>query len=104
MMTQDRTNRVNLLLDDEHAIKLHRLPARTYVQPRTIARSLLSTAPPHLYPPPRTLPPAPASWRRPSLSPRFRGSAAPSAGDRPASGSSLVRGRGCSSSTPMTRP
>ena len=44
MMTQDRTNRVNLLLDDEHAIKLHRLAERTYVQPGTIARSLLSTA------------------------------------------------------------
>ena len=24
-VSQDRTNRVNLLLDDEHAIKLHRL-------------------------------------------------------------------------------
>ena len=43
-MAQDRTNRINLLLDDEHAIKLHRLAERTYVQPGTIARSLLSTA------------------------------------------------------------
>jgi len=43
-VSQDRTNRVNLLLDDEHAIKLHRLAERTYVQPGTIARSLLSTA------------------------------------------------------------
>ena len=43
-MTRDRPNRVNLLLDDEHAIKLHRLAERTYVQPGTLARSLLSTA------------------------------------------------------------
>ena len=43
-MTHERSNRVNLLLDDEHAIKLHRLAERTYVQPGTIARSLLSTA------------------------------------------------------------
>jgi len=43
-VTHERSNRVNLLLDDEHAIKLHRLAERTYVQPGTIARSLLSTA------------------------------------------------------------
>ena len=43
-MTQDRTDRVNVLLDDEHAIKLYRLAERTYVQPGTCARSLLSTA------------------------------------------------------------
>jgi len=43
-VTHDRTNRVNLLLDDEHAIKLRRLAERTYVQPGTIARLLLATA------------------------------------------------------------
>ncbi len=44
MTRPDRSNRVNLLLDDEHAIKLHRIAERTYVQPGTLARSLLSTA------------------------------------------------------------
>jgi len=43
-MAEDRSNRVNVLLDDEHAIKLHRVAERSYVQPGTIARSLLSTA------------------------------------------------------------
>lgn len=43
-MAEDRSNRVNLLLDDEHAIKLHRIAERMYVQPGTLARSLLSTA------------------------------------------------------------
>lgn len=43
-MTEERSNRFNLQLDDEHAIKLHRIAERTYVQPGTIARSLLSTA------------------------------------------------------------
>ncbi len=43
-MAEERTNRVNLLLDDEHAIKLRRIAERTYVQPGTIARSLLFTA------------------------------------------------------------
>jgi predicted transcriptional regulator len=38
------TNRFNVLLDDEHAAKLHRLAERTYVNAGTIARSLLSTA------------------------------------------------------------
>jgi predicted transcriptional regulator len=40
----ESTNRFNVLLDDEHAAKLHRLAERTYVNPGTIARSLLSTA------------------------------------------------------------
>ena len=43
-MAVDRPNRINVLLDDEHAIKLRRIAERTYVQPGTIARSLLSTA------------------------------------------------------------
>ncbi len=40
----NKSNRVNVLLDEEHAAKLSRLAARTYVNPGTIARSLLSTA------------------------------------------------------------
>jgi predicted transcriptional regulator len=43
-VSQERSNRFNVQLDDEHAIKLHRIAERTYVQPGTIARSLLSTA------------------------------------------------------------
>jgi len=43
-MPEAPTNRFNVLLDDEHAAKLHRLAERTYVNPGTIARSLLSTA------------------------------------------------------------
>ncbi len=37
-------NRVNVVLDDEQAIKLHRLAERTHTNPGTIARSLLATA------------------------------------------------------------
>ena len=43
-MAEDRANRFNVQLDDEHAAKLHALAARVYVQPGTIARSLLSSA------------------------------------------------------------
>jgi predicted transcriptional regulator len=43
-MNNERSNRVNVLLDDEHAARLHRLAERTYVNPGTRARSLLSTA------------------------------------------------------------
>jgi predicted transcriptional regulator len=43
-MNNERSNRVNVLLDDEHAARLHRLAERTYVNPGTLARSLLSTA------------------------------------------------------------
>jgi predicted transcriptional regulator len=43
-MTEERTNRFNVQLDDEHAAKLHALADRAYIQPGTIARSLLSTA------------------------------------------------------------
>ncbi len=39
-----KLSRVNVLLDDEHAAKLHSLARRTYVNPGTLARSLLSTA------------------------------------------------------------
>jgi hypothetical protein len=40
----NKSNRVNVLLDAEHAAKLSSIAARTYVNPGTIARSLLSTA------------------------------------------------------------
>jgi predicted transcriptional regulator len=43
-MTEERSNRFNVQLDDEHAAKLHAVADRVYVQPGTIARSLLSTA------------------------------------------------------------
>jgi predicted transcriptional regulator len=39
-----RSSRVNVLLDDEHAAKLHGLAERTDVNAGTLARSLLSTA------------------------------------------------------------
>lgn len=38
------SNRVNVLLDEEHAVKLRRLAERTHTNPGTIARSLLATA------------------------------------------------------------
>lgn len=43
-MADQRTNRFNVVLDDEHAAKLHSLADRTYVNPGTIARSLLQMA------------------------------------------------------------
>lgn len=43
-MADHRANRFNVVLDDEHAAKLHSLADRTYVNPGTIARSLLSIA------------------------------------------------------------
>jgi hypothetical protein len=43
-MADQRANRFNVVLDDEHAAKLHSLADRTYVNPGTIARSLLSMA------------------------------------------------------------
>jgi hypothetical protein len=38
------TNRVNVTLDEEHAVKLRRLAERTHTNEGTLARSLLSTA------------------------------------------------------------
>ena len=38
------SNRVNVILDEEHAAKLRLLAERTHVNPGTLARSLLSTA------------------------------------------------------------
>ena len=43
-MPERRSNRLNVLLDDEHAAKLYSLADRTYVNAGTLARSLLSTA------------------------------------------------------------
>jgi len=43
-MPERRSNRVNVLLDDEHAARLHSLADRTYVNAGTLARSLLSAA------------------------------------------------------------
>lgn len=43
-MSERRSNRLNVLLDDEHAAKLYGLADRTYVNAGTLARSLLSTA------------------------------------------------------------
>ena len=38
------SNRVNVILDAEHATKLRRLAERAHVNPGTLARSLLSIA------------------------------------------------------------
>jgi predicted transcriptional regulator len=40
----EQGKRINVVLDEEHAVKLQAMAARMYVQPGTIARSLLSTA------------------------------------------------------------
>jgi hypothetical protein len=39
-----KINRVNVMLDDQRALKLRRLAERTHTNPGTLARSLLSTA------------------------------------------------------------
>ena len=38
------SHRVNVILDEEHAVKLRRLAERTHTNAGTIARSLLATA------------------------------------------------------------
>lgn len=43
-MAERRSNRINVLLDDEHAARLHRLADRSFVNAGTLARSLLSNA------------------------------------------------------------
>lgn len=67
-MATERNNRFNVLLDDEHAVRLHRLAARTYVNPGTLARSLLSTALDQADPDPATittlLDSLPGAWER----------------------------------------
>lgn len=50
-----RPTRVNIVLDDERALKLSRLAERTHTNPGTIARSLLSTAIDEADPDPRTI-------------------------------------------------
>ena len=50
-----RSNRVNIVLDDEHNTKLRRLAERTHTNPGTIARSLLSTALDEADPDPRNV-------------------------------------------------
>jgi hypothetical protein len=49
------SNRVNVLLDDEHAVKLRRLAERTHTNPGSIARSLLSSALEEADPDPRNI-------------------------------------------------
>jgi hypothetical protein len=49
------STRVNIVLDEERAIKLRRLADRTHTNPGTIARSLLSTALDDADPDPRTI-------------------------------------------------
>jgi hypothetical protein len=47
--------RVNIVLDEERAVKLRRLAERTHASPGTLARSLLSTAIDDADPDPRTI-------------------------------------------------
>ena len=67
-MATEQNNRFNVLLDDEHAVRLHRLAARTYINPGTLARSLLSTALDQADPDPATitmlLDSLPSAWER----------------------------------------
>lgn len=46
---------MNIVLDEERAVKLHRLAQRTHTQAGTLARSLLSTALDEADPDPRTI-------------------------------------------------
>jgi predicted transcriptional regulator len=67
-MLGEQSNRFNVLLDDEHAARLHRLADRTYLSPGTLARSLLSTALDQADPDPATiamlLDAIPGAWER----------------------------------------
>ena len=62
------TNRVNIVLDDEHAAKLQRMAERTHLNPGTLARSLLATAIDEADPDPRDvvalLDSIPGAWER----------------------------------------
>jgi hypothetical protein len=49
------SQRVNIVLDEERALKLRRLAERTHANPGTLARSLLSTALDEADPDPRTI-------------------------------------------------
>lgn len=43
-MAREQGKRYNVVLDDEHAARLNEIASRLYVQPGTVARSILSTA------------------------------------------------------------
>lgn len=43
-MAGEQGKRINVVLDDEHAAKLQDMAGRMYLQPGTVARSLLSSA------------------------------------------------------------
>ncbi len=43
-MAGEQGKRINVVLDEEHAAKLRDMAGRMYLQPGTVARSLLSTA------------------------------------------------------------
>lgn len=43
-MAAEQGKRINVVLDDEHAAKLQDMAGRMYLQPGTVARSLLSSA------------------------------------------------------------
>lgn len=43
-MATEPTTRINVQLDEAHAAKLHAVAERAYLQPGTLARSLLSQA------------------------------------------------------------
>lgn len=43
-MASQPTTRINVQLDAEHSAKLHAVAERAYIQPGTLARSLLSQA------------------------------------------------------------
>jgi predicted transcriptional regulator len=43
-MAGEQGKRINVVLDEEHATKLQDIAGRMYVQPGTVARSLLSMA------------------------------------------------------------
>ncbi|MDQ3555090.1 MAG: hypothetical protein M3395_11915 [Chloroflexota bacterium] len=49
------SNRVNVILDEERALKLHRLAERTHTNPGTLARSLLASALDEADPDPRDI-------------------------------------------------
>jgi predicted transcriptional regulator len=50
-----QSNRVNVVLDDEHSTKLRRLAERTHTNPGTIARSLIASALDHADPDARNI-------------------------------------------------
>jgi hypothetical protein len=67
-MPKQESNRFNVLLDEEHAARLHRLADRTYINAGTLARSLLSAALDQADPDPTTitalLDSIPGAWDR----------------------------------------